>query len=76
MKVTRRKPDQEFNCLHGQIIDIAYMGNLSIFRVKLESGAIVRVTLPNLVRENRNPLTWDDFVYLAWDYDSSVVLTS
>ena len=76
MKVTRRKPDQEFNCLHGKIIDIAYMGNLSIFRVQLESGAIVRVTLPNLVRENRNPLTWDDFVYLAWDYDSSVVLTS
>jgi putrescine transport system ATP-binding protein len=52
------------------------MGNLSIFRVKLESGVIVRVTLPNLVRENRNPLTWDDFVYLAWDDDSSVVLTS
>lgn len=76
MKVSRKKPDQEFNCLHGQIIDIAYMGNLSIFRIKLESGAIVRVTLPNLVRENRNPLTWDDFVYLAWDYDSSVVLTS
>ena len=76
MKVSRKKPDQEFNCLHGQIIDIAYMGNLSIFRIKLESGSVVRVTLPNLVRENRNPLTWDDFVYLAWDYDSSVVLTS
>ncbi|OUR76091.1 ABC transporter ATP-binding protein [Colwellia psychrerythraea] len=76
MKVTRRKPEQEYNCLHGQIIDIAYMGNLSIFRVKLKSDVIVRVTLPNLVRENRNPLTWDDFVYLAWDDDSSVVLTS
>ncbi len=76
LKVSRRKPEQEYNCLHGQIIDIAYMGNLSIFRVKLESGIIVRVTLPNLVRENCNPLTWDDFVYLSWDYDSSVVLTS
>jgi len=76
IRVSRKKPDTEYNCLYGKIIDIAYMGNLSIFRVKLESGKIVRVTLPNLVRENQNPLTWDDMIYLSWDNDSSVVLIS
>lgn len=76
IKVTRKNPGQEYNCLYGQIIDIAYMGNLSIFRIKLESDKVVRVTLPNLLRENGNPLTWDDFVYLSWENSSSVVLTS
>lgn len=76
IKVSRKKPNLEYNCLYGQIIDIAYMGNLSIFRIKLPRGKIVRVTLPNLVRENTNPLTWDDMVYLSWDNDSSVVLVS
>ncbi|SEK33896.1 putrescine transport system ATP-binding protein [Colwellia chukchiensis] len=76
IKVSRKKPDLAYNCLYGKIIDLAYMGNLSIFRVKLESGKIVRVTLPNLVRENQNPLTWDDMIYLSWDNDSSVVLIS
>ncbi|MGB5447113.1 MAG: polyamine ABC transporter ATP-binding protein [Psychromonas sp.] len=76
IQISETKPDQKYNCLYGQIIDIAYMGHLSIYRIKLASGKITRITLPNLVRQNSNPFTWNDFVYLFWGSESSVVLSS
>lgn len=76
IQISKTKPEQEYNYLYGKIIDVAYMGHLSIYRIKLASGKIARVTSPNLVRQNSHPFTWDDFVYLFWGSDSSVVLRS
>ncbi|TDP01903.1 ABC transporter ATP-binding protein [Marinomonas balearica] len=68
--------DSNVNCAKGQIIDVAYMGSQSIYKVKLLSGNEVRVTQPNVSRSSEDRLTWDDHVILTWDPDSSVVLTS
>ncbi len=70
-----RPPDHE-NCLAGKVDEIAYFGNLSVFRVRLESGMIVRITRPNLHREEETPITWEDDVFLSWHGSSAVVLTS
>lgn len=76
IRVTENRPDQKYNCVQGTILDIAYMGSLSVFKVKLASGKEVRVTQPNTNRESGGRFTWDDNVYLSWDMDSCVVLTS
>ncbi|SIS46305.1 ABC transporter ATP-binding protein [Neptunomonas antarctica] len=76
IKISRQKPEQNVNCLHGVIEDIAYMGSLSVFKVRLASGKDVRITQPNFVRDMGARFTWHDSVYLSWDMDSSVVLTS
>ena len=76
IRLSHENPGQRDNCLQGVIEDIAYMGSLSLFRVKLESGKEVRITQPNFDRRIGERFTWDDKVYLHWDEDSSVVLTS
>ena len=76
IKVSRRKPDQDVNCIVGTIEEIAYMGSMSVFRIRLPSGKEVRVTQPNFARNMGERFTWEDQVYLSWNADSSVVLTS
>ncbi len=80
IKVSRRKPDQSHlngaNCIVGTIEEIAYMGSMSVFRIRLPSGKEVRVTQPNFSRNMGERFTWEDQVYMSWDADSSVVLTS
>ncbi|GGK58697.1 ABC transporter ATP-binding protein [Amphritea balenae] len=76
IKIGKRKPDQDENCIQGIIEEIAYMGSLSVYRVRLASGKEVRVTQPNMSRDMGERLTWNDPVYLSWTVDSSVVLTA
>ena len=75
IRISHDKPEQEENCLQGEIEEIAYMGSLSVFRVRLNSGKEVRVTQPNFTRNMGERFTWNDRVFLSWDGDSSVVLT-
>jgi len=75
-QISKEKPEGAENCIRGVIEEIAYMGSLSVYRVRLPSGKEVRVTQPNIPRELGARLTWNDEVYLFWDVDSSVVLTS
>jgi putrescine transport system ATP-binding protein len=62
------------NLIRGVVQDIAYLGDLSIYLVKLPSGKVVRVTQPNTSR-HAEAITWEQQVYLSWDASSPVVLT-
>ncbi|WP_370279229.1 ABC transporter ATP-binding protein [Pontibacterium sp.] len=74
--ISHERPEQKDNYLQGEIEEIAYMGSLSVFKVRLPSGKEVRVTQPNFTRHMGERFTWNDKVFLYWDEDSSVVLTS
>jgi len=76
MTVSKEKPASEDNCTHGTIDEIAYMGDLSVYHVLLDSKKRVRVTIPNLTRTGSGRFTWDEKVYLSWQGSSGVVLTS
>jgi len=76
INISKEAPEQSENCVRGEIEEIAYMGSLSVFRVRLESGKEVRVTQPNFNRSMGDRFTWEDKVFLFWDEDSSVVLTA
>jgi putrescine transport system ATP-binding protein len=67
-------PDAKDNVVRGMVQDIAYLGDLSIYLVKLPSGKVVRVTQPNTSR-HAETITWEQQVYLTWDADSPVVVT-
>jgi putrescine transport system ATP-binding protein len=62
------------NVVRGAVQDIAYLGDLSIYLVKLSTGKVVRVTQPNTSR-HAEAITWDQQVYLSWDASSPVVVT-
>jgi putrescine transport system ATP-binding protein len=68
------QPEGKDNVVRGAVQDIAYLGDLSIYLVKLATGKVVRVTQPNTSR-HAEAITWDQQVYLSWDPTSPVVVT-
>lgn len=62
------------NTVEGVVEEVAYLGNLSIYRVKIASGKIVKVTMSNQDVEGK-PIKWDENVHLSWSPSSGVVLT-
>ena len=56
VKLSRRAPAAEgtsaraFNCLEGVITEISYLGGLTTYKVRLDSGAIVRSSMANTTR--------------------------
>jgi len=72
--MTTAPPGGTDNVARGAVQDIAYLGDLSIYLVKLPTGKVVRVTQPNTSR-HAEAITWDQQVYLSWDATSPVVVT-
>jgi putrescine transport system ATP-binding protein len=63
------------NLVRGVVKEIAYMGDVSIYLVQIDSGKSVRVTLPNITRDAEHRIARDETVYLSWHSSSPVVLT-
>jgi putrescine transport system ATP-binding protein len=73
----RRQPPagQAENFARGSVKEIAYMGDMSVYLVKIDSGKMVRVTLPNVERMSDDErILWDETVYLTWHESSPVVV--
>lgn len=64
-----------FNCAQGVIEDLAYLGHLTTYHVRLDSGLRVQVTLANQARHDRSELTWGNRVHVWWWGSDIVVLT-
>ena len=75
ISIGRERPAGPDNWASGIVRDIAYMGDLSIYIVKLDSGKLVRVTQPNVHRHADDRITWEERVYLTWHAESPVVVT-
>jgi putrescine transport system ATP-binding protein len=75
MILSREQPDSQFNRATGVVKEIAYMGDMSIYLVQLDSGKTVRITQPNTYRHADSRLTWDERVWISWDESSSVVVS-
>ena len=74
IELTREEPTGPDNRAKGVVKDIAYMGDMSIYLVRIDSGKMVRVTLPNSVRQLSERISWDETVWLSWDASSPVIL--
>ena len=62
------------NSLTGEVWDIGYLGDISIYRVRLENGDIVKASMTNRTRLVERPITWHDKVWLTWSPDGGVIL--
>jgi putrescine transport system ATP-binding protein len=63
------------NLVRGTVKEIAYMGDMSIYLVRIGSGRVLRVTLPNIMRGAERPIAREETVWLSWHDSSPVVLT-
>ncbi|MGV6874399.1 ABC transporter ATP-binding protein [Pseudochelatococcus sp. B33] len=71
----REPPAGAPNVLSGEIWDIGYLGDWTIYLVQLASGQIVRVSRANASRFVEQPLTWDDKVHITFAPEAGVLLT-
>lgn len=74
--ISRDEPEnQEDTRLSGVVEDLGYFGNLSLYRIRLNTGKIVQVSAQNRRRSAERYLEWDDKVFISWRPGSAVVLT-
>ncbi|MEM0899544.1 MAG: ABC transporter ATP-binding protein [Pseudomonadota bacterium] len=72
--VNREKPDQATNLVQGEVWDIAYLGGLTVYNVKLGSGAIVKAMVINSERGVENPIGYEERVWLSFTPNCGIVL--
>jgi len=75
VRVLRVKPAATENCAGGVVRDIAYLGDLSVYNVALDSGFVMHAAAANLTRLIERSISWEDRVWLTWDASAGIVLT-
>ncbi|MEM1074879.1 MAG: ABC transporter ATP-binding protein [Pseudomonadota bacterium] len=67
-------PADAANVVEGEIHDIAYLGNISTYHVRVPGGGIVKAQTANTRRISRRHFTWEDKVWLSWTQTAGVLL--
>ncbi len=74
--IERSAPEPGLNALRGKVTDLGYFGKDSLYRVKLPSGALVRVNRVNDRRagEAERVAVWEDEVWLSFEPSAAILL--
>jgi putrescine transport system ATP-binding protein len=63
------------NAVRGRVWDIGYLGDVSIYQVRLADGTRMKASVANVTRLVERPIGWDDEVVLSWAPSAAVLLT-
>lgn len=75
IRVTRTAPaNASVNAAKGEIWDIAYLGDMTVFHIKLPGGKFVRASSLNAQRSVEDPFTYDQEVWVSFDENGGVLL--
>jgi putrescine transport system ATP-binding protein len=76
MVLSREKPPPGTpNVLEGEVWDIGYLGDVTVYRVRLDDGTILRASRANASRTAVRPVDWEERVHLSFAPDAAVILT-
>jgi putrescine transport system ATP-binding protein len=70
-----RPDDDAATSVRGVVHDLGYLGNRSLYRIRLETGRIIQVSRQNQRRSAKRFVEWDDEVWVSWRPRSCVVIT-
>jgi putrescine transport system ATP-binding protein len=62
------------NPLQGTVEEIAYLGDVSVYHLRIANGTRIEAQLTNRARRAVAPLTWGDRAWVNWDADDALVL--
>lgn len=62
------------NVLTGEVWDIGYLGDWTVYRIKLATGEILRVSCANVTRFVERPIDWDEQVHVTFAPGAAVIL--
>ena len=75
IKVSSRRPEGAVNAMEGEVFDLAYLGDMTVYHVRLDDGQVVKASSLNASRVTEDPLTWNDRAWISFPPDAGVVLT-
>jgi putrescine transport system ATP-binding protein len=75
IEVSATPSSSKENVARGVVQEIAYLGDTSVYLVKLDSGKVVRITQPNMRRHEDAAIGREQKVFLHWHASSPVVVT-
>ncbi len=64
------------NVAQGQIKEISYLGDTSVFHVEMPNGKLIRISRPNRSRYDQEHYGWGEKIWVSWSGSSPVVLLS
>ena len=68
------EPPGTVNAVRGRICDVGYLGGISVYKVELGDGAVVKAAAVNAVRLREAAFAAGDQVSVSWPPDAAVVL--
>ncbi|MBD9373813.1 ABC transporter ATP-binding protein [Rhizobium sp. ARZ01] len=75
LKISRTAPaDPTVNTSEGEVWDIGYLGDMTVLRIKLPSGKVIKTSMLNAQREVENPIGYDEKVWVSFGETAGVVL--
>jgi len=63
------------NCAAGTIVDIGYLGELTIYKLRLADGAVVTAAIANSGHTAERPVDWDERAWMSFSPEAAIVLT-
>ena len=55
IKVSSKRPEGAANAMEGEVYDLAYLGDMTVYHVKLADGQVVKASALNSSRASRRP---------------------
>lgn len=75
IRLTRDKPPVPDNCLSGLIVEIGYLGDLSIYQIRVADRSRVTAAIAHTGRAGEWMPQQDEQVWLSFSAEAPIVLT-
>ncbi|TCD16594.1 ABC transporter ATP-binding protein [Oricola cellulosilytica] len=75
IRVSRNRPENGANAAEGEVWDVGYLGDMTLFNVRLDTGAIVKASVMNSRREVEDPIGHEDRIWVSFAPDAGILLT-
>ena len=76
VRITREPPlPGANNCVAGTIVDIGYLGDVSIYRLRLPDGSTMKAAIANVGGRAQRGLAFSDEVWVVWPPENGMLLT-
>jgi putrescine transport system ATP-binding protein len=63
------------NCVAGTVVDIGYLGDISIYKLRIRDGSQVKAAIVNVGAQAGRAAGIDEQVWLSWPAEAAIVLT-
>jgi putrescine transport system ATP-binding protein len=63
------------NCIAATVVDIGYLGDLSIYRLRSETGTPLQAVTANVGSPATRDIVWNDKVWASFPPEAAIVLT-